>query len=433
MSIIRFIFTLLSGIFGAAILLFIVGYFGLIQSYKIFVVMSGSMEPALKVGSIAIVIPSSQYSSNDIITFSKNGDKKNTVTHRIVSKIYKNGNMPAYLTSGDANKTLDTGEVAEKDIVGKVFLCLPYLGYFVNYVKDPKGFILFVIVPITIILYEELKTLKNEFSRHINKIKKKKEEEASLKNNNRGINKAFIFVPVITIAFALASVSGSFFTDQETSTENVLSAGVWITPTPPNLANHIVISEVQTTGGRGGGSANLTDKDFIEIYNPTSDPINLNGYRLVKRTGSAIPNDTNIYTFSISDIIPAHGYYLWASSESPGFADLINADVISSDILAISNNSIAIRQGELNGGTIIDALSWSSVSGSLSEGTLFTPDLNTNQSMERKAYSTSTVASMMGGDDNLKGNGYDSENNINDFILRTVSEPQNSGSPTETP
>ena len=38
-----------------------------------------------------------------------------------------------------------------------------------------------------------------------------------------------------------------------------------------------------------------------------------------------------------------------------------------------------------------------------------------------------------GGADQLKGNGFDSDDNASDFIVRTAREPQNSASPAEAP
>ena len=55
-------------------------------------------------------------------------------------------------------------------------------------------------------------------------------------------------------------------------------------------------------------------------------------------------------------------------------------------------------------------------------------------SLERKAYSTSTSATMaVGGVDANRGNGTDSNNNASDFVTRAVRQPQNSASPTESP
>jgi len=236
----------------------------------------------------------------------------------------------------------------------------------------------------------------------------------------------------IILTFLSFRFVSAFFTDSANSNDNTFTAAAEFPTASPS--GTIVISEVQTNGGTGGGQDQLTDRDFIELYNVTAVPINLNGYRLVKRTGSGVPTDTTIIAFNATHEIPAHGYFLWASSESPGFAASISANVTTSQTLATPNNSIALRNGPVDTGTIIDALSWSSTANSLVEGAKFTPDLDASQSMERKALSASTVLSMgIGGVDEFKGNGLDSGNNATDFILRTTSQPQNKNSATEAP
>lgn len=197
------------------------------------------------------------------------------------------------------------------------------------------------------------------------------------------------------------------------------------TPTPSNLADHIVISEVQITEGAG-----KTTHDFIELYNPTNNSINLKGHRLVKRTGNS-PSDTSIKSWTSDTFIPAHSFYLWASSDDSSYPTTIGANTSTTSILG-EENSIALRQGPEDTGTLIDVLSWNNGS-TLVEGDEFDPDPGPGQSMERKAYSTSDTTSMMTGSDVTKGNAYDSNNNANDFILRTTSQPQNSSSPIEIP
>lgn len=445
--IIKIVLSFFAGALGSTIILFIIGYFGIVQTYKIFVVMSGSMEPTLKVGSIAFVIPYPQYFSNDIITFTRNGDKKNPVTHRIISKIYKNGNPPVYLTNGDANKTLDSGEVTDKNIIGKVVFSIPNLGYFVNFVKDPKGFILFVIVPITIIIYEELKSVKKEFVGQVKKIKNKKEDTTS-EDNYAGINKAYVIVPIITIAFALAAVSNSFFTDKETSTGNVLSAGVWITPTitptiiptivpdtptptptwAQNLADHIVISEIQT---KGNGSSNM----FVEFYNPTNSNIDISSWSFQYRGPNATGYEKK--NFVAGNVIQAHGFFLFGHSgsglsPSPDITASISLGLSGGTVFLVSNQ-IALNETTDNGSTVVDKVAYGTGSYLRPEGSSYLNTPSENQSLERKAHSISTVISMMSGVDVLKGNANDTENNLNDFILRTTSLPQNSGSSIEIP
>jgi len=227
---------------------------------------------------------------------------------------------------------------------------------------------------------------------------------------------------IFSIGFISYRVTHALFSDTAQSQDNTFSAADVFPP----QTDHIVISEVQITAGPGA-----TDHDFVEFYNPTSSPFDLNGHRLVKRTGSS-PNDTTMKSWTSSAIIPAHGFYLWASSDD-GYGVSIGADESTAANIAPSN-SIALRFGAEDIGTIIDALSWNSASQSLKEGTEFSPDPTANQSMERKALSSSTASSMaVGGADEFKGNGFDLNDNATDFILRTLSQPQSSTSSAEIP
>src|SRR4051812_22654303 len=72
--------------------------------------------------------------------------------------------------------------------------------------------------------------------------------------------------------------------------------------------DHLVINQVQITGGAG-----KTSSDFIEIFNPTAGDLDLKGLRLVKRTQTGT-SDTLIKSWTDSVIIPSNGYYLWANS-----------------------------------------------------------------------------------------------------------------------
>jgi signal peptidase len=147
---------------------------------RAYIVQSGSMSPAIKVGSIVITQKSPSYLPNDIITFNPGGSlqsaprEKNTnlVTHRILFKNYPEGvgGPASYLTAGDANEEFDRNEIKEDQIVGKVVATLPYAGYIADFAKKPYGFILLVIVPATIIIYEELKFLKREFGKSYKKL-----------------------------------------------------------------------------------------------------------------------------------------------------------------------------------------------------------------------------------------------------------------------
>ncbi|OGE05576.1 signal peptidase I [Candidatus Curtissbacteria bacterium RIFCSPLOWO2_01_FULL_41_18] len=420
---------------------------------KALIVRSGSMQPAIKVGDLVVVTsqtglitPQStklaKYKVGDVIAFKSDENSKLFTTHRIVGKEIKDGKV-FYQTKGDANNAADNNLVAEENIIGKSTFRLPYFGRLFAFAKSNVGFPILVIFPALLVIILEIINIVKELRllRHPEPFDCHSERSEESQDKLREGSRFFGFqpqndsgnsplrsnnnLPILRVLLPLVigimffHNSFAFFSDTATSINNTFQASQIFT-------NHIVISEVQIDGGLGQAN----DNDFIELYNPTSSPFNLNGYRLVKRTGNA-PNDTNIFTFTSSHIVPAHGYFLWANDDFTTIA--VIPDVTSSDTLAASN-SVALRQGNLNTGTIIDALSWDPGASSLKEGTQFNSNPGANQSMERKALSTSTASSMaIGGADEFKGNGFDSNNNATDFVLRTVSQPQNSSSSPEAP
>lgn len=145
---------------------------------RIFSVNSGSMEPALKLGSLVIVRPQDVYYVGDIITYKNRRDPKETTTHRIV----KVNNDPdigrtTFVTKGDANEDEDAGLTLPDQLVGKVVLALPLLGYLVSFVKTQLGFTFLIVIPATIIIYGEVQQIRTEVAGAIAEKKKGKEAE----------------------------------------------------------------------------------------------------------------------------------------------------------------------------------------------------------------------------------------------------------------
>ncbi|MCX7958869.1 MAG: lamin tail domain-containing protein, partial [Deltaproteobacteria bacterium] len=188
----------------------------------------------------------------------------------------------------------------------------------------------------------------------------------------------------------------------------------------PTQANHIVIREFMVAGVDA-------DDEFVEWYNPTSQPINIKNYRLKYSAAGTIPNCTvsPYYTITSDFYIPAKGYVLFARSGKTyaGIADFTQTSISMSG----STGHIAICDSSNN---IIDKVGYGS-SAISPEGT-YGPVAPANKSVERKARSTSTSDTMkIGGVDEFLGNGYDSDNNSQDFVQRDLPQPQNSQSPTE--
>jgi signal peptidase len=133
--------------------------------YRLFVVQSGSMEPAIKTGSVVITSVAKTYQVGDIVAFTTT-TIKDVVTHRI-SSITDDEKGRRFVTKGDANKAVDPQPVPKNNIQGKVRLAIPYAGYFVSFAKTQLGLIMLIIIPGTLIVYSELVSIKNEARRLI--------------------------------------------------------------------------------------------------------------------------------------------------------------------------------------------------------------------------------------------------------------------------
>lgn len=134
--------------------------------------MSGSMEPAMKTGSLVIIKPAVDYKIGDIVTFGKFGKTQSPITHRIVEETVSENGTKLYTTKGDANNGNDQNKISKKDIVGKALVDIPYLGYVVDFAKKPIGFALIIIVPAAIIIVDEIKNIYGELKKKKNKEEK---------------------------------------------------------------------------------------------------------------------------------------------------------------------------------------------------------------------------------------------------------------------
>ena len=138
-------------------------------NYAVKIVKSGSMEPAIKTGSVIVIKPDAEYKVGDIITFGKD-DKRNIPTsHRISAVRMVQGKM-LYTTKGDANNASDAKEISQNEIIGRVVFKIPYLGYVLDMAKKPIGFFLLIVIPALAIVYDEIVKIWKE----VRKMKKRK-------------------------------------------------------------------------------------------------------------------------------------------------------------------------------------------------------------------------------------------------------------------
>lgn len=164
----------------------------------------------------------------------------------------------------------------------------------------------------------------------------------------------------------------TFFRQTFVATVLLGNLSLLLMPARVALANedpNLIISAIQITGGTGH-----TQEDFVEFYNPTDLPFDLNGHRLVKRTAAGT-TDTLLNAWSEPTVVLPHRFYLWANSS---FATILKMPDASSTATLADNNGIALRQGLENLGEIIDVVAWGSTANGFPTVATANPAANTS-------------------------------------------------------
>jgi signal peptidase len=146
---------------AVAILLAGVRLFG-IHPYT---VLSGSMEPTYHVGSIVYVVDVDPHELkvNDPVTYMISDSV--VVTHRIIEivpAVDENGapvineetgkQAIRFVTKGDANNSADGSQLHENNVIGKPIFTIPYLGYVADYVQNPPGTYIAIVIAFLLLL-----------------------------------------------------------------------------------------------------------------------------------------------------------------------------------------------------------------------------------------------------------------------------------------
>ena len=125
------------------IFLISISYFYLIGA-KPLIVTSNSMAPLINKGDLIIVFEKKDYQLNDVISFKTKGE---LVTHRLVVK-----EKDYFKTKGDANSSVDFGLRAMTDVLGKVEIIIPFLGFLLIYFQSKYFLYLILIFGIFLLL-----------------------------------------------------------------------------------------------------------------------------------------------------------------------------------------------------------------------------------------------------------------------------------------
>lgn len=183
-------------------------------------------------------------------------------------------------------------------------------------------------------------------------------------------------------------------------------------------AGGIVISEIYPD------ALDETNSEFFELYNPTANEIDISGYTF--GSTSVAGNDNEQGTIPANTKIPAGGYYLVgdAAELTDGLGTWAEPDLVTPLTVANSNGAYWLRDAA---GNLVDRVSWGS--NPHGEGTPYPLNPATRASLERLANDGSSPLPDEPGE--FLGNGWDTNNNAVDFVVRALPEPQNSGSDFE--
>ena len=120
----------------------------LVLPYKALTVYSGSMEPTIHTGSVAIDVPiaAQDVKVGDIITFVRPDNRNELVTHRVL-QIETGPNGRQWITRGDANSVADSWRVAASGSGYKYVFSIPYCGFVLAWLQSPIGRLLFLVIP----------------------------------------------------------------------------------------------------------------------------------------------------------------------------------------------------------------------------------------------------------------------------------------------
>jgi signal peptidase I len=132
-----------------------------IFGYKPMVVLTGSMAPEINPGDVIIGkgVNAKNIRIGDIITY-KISDEM-LITHRVIEVVDKQGRQ-AFKTKGDANNVDDNNLITEEQLVGRYSFRIPYAGYVSNFARSTYGFVLLILVPIALLIYDQLKNVLSE-------------------------------------------------------------------------------------------------------------------------------------------------------------------------------------------------------------------------------------------------------------------------------
>ena len=152
--------------------------------YRLFHIVTGSMEPTIAVGGNAIIkeVDPHTLKVGDIITFRSQEVQifGQANTHRIMEIKHDETGALCFVTKGDANPREDILDVYPKDIYGKVIFytnASKWFSLFFDFIHTKEGFVTVVIFPLMLTTYFYVKDFTKQVDEAIREQARKELEE----------------------------------------------------------------------------------------------------------------------------------------------------------------------------------------------------------------------------------------------------------------
>jgi signal peptidase len=126
-----------------------------------YVVLTASMTPAIAPGDVVIVdgVPARDVTVGDVIVFEQRAGDPIPITHRVIAVDRPADAPPEFRTKGDANEDADLNPVTPDRLVGRVMFTIPLIGYVIQFVGTPTGFVALVVLPLGLLVASEVADL----------------------------------------------------------------------------------------------------------------------------------------------------------------------------------------------------------------------------------------------------------------------------------
>ncbi len=151
----RFDWSLLGNRVATSLLVFAVATLAVINlgpflfPYRVYTVLSGSMEPTIPVGAQVVVLKVSadEIRVGDIITFDRPSNPGVLVTHRVITVEPDGKGGTQWITKGDHNSVPDSWRIPATGYGYRYAFHVPYVGYVFAMLQSPLGRICFILAP----------------------------------------------------------------------------------------------------------------------------------------------------------------------------------------------------------------------------------------------------------------------------------------------